>query len=95
MERLNLISSDEEKVFHTILSHEDRGAEKSYKSAELQDILDGLSKGLDFDATKVKVFHEALQTSPIRHLDIVPRNIMKDDGGNFRMIDLERTQIGE
>lgn len=93
MEKLEDISEDEKKVFHTILSHEDRGIVKNYSIKEVQEILQGLNLGLDFDENKVIFFYKSLKKSNINHADIHPRNIMKDKEGNFKMIDFDRAQL--
>jgi len=93
MEKLEDISEAEKKVFHTILSHEDRGIVKNYSIKEVQEILQGLSLGLDFDENKVIFFYKNLKKSNINHADIHPRNIMKDKEGNFKMIDFDRAQL--
>jgi serine/threonine protein kinase len=93
MEKLSKISEDEKKVFHTILSHEDRGIIKNFKDKELKEILFGLSRGLDFDEERVIIFYNNLKNSPIQHLDIHVRNIMKDSEGNYRLIDFDRVNI--
>src|SRR5277367_1143544 len=36
MEKLQKISEDESKIFHSILSHEDRGIEKNFSSEKIQ-----------------------------------------------------------
>lgn len=93
MEKLLPITVDESKVFHTILSHEDRNIIKLYEPPELEKILTGLRIGLDFDAERVKFLCEAIRSSPVKHLDIHPRNIMKDANGNFKLIDFDRAQL--
>lgn len=93
MEKLEDISDDEKKVFHTILSHEDRGIVKKFTIKELQKILHGLALGLDFDEKRIIFFYYAVKNSLINHNDIHPRNIMKDKMGNFKMVDLDRTQL--
>lgn len=93
MERLQKLSEDERKVFHTILSHEDRNIVKDYSTNQLQEILLGLSKGLDFDMEKVIVFRNNLKNTPIDHNDLHPRNIMKDAEGNFKLIDFDRATL--
>lgn len=95
MERLSKISSDEQKVFHTILSHEDRGIKKNFATDKLKETLDGLRKGLDFNIERVIFFDDILKKTPLAHLDIHVRNIMKDAHGNFKMIDFDRVQMGE
>jgi len=93
MEKLENISDDEKKVFHTIISHEDRGIIKNFSIKEVQEILQGLSLGLDFDEKNVIFFYENLKRSYVNHNDIHERNIMKDKMGNFRLIDFDRTQL--
>lgn len=90
MDKLYNITNDEKKVFHSILSHEDRGVIKNYSTESSKDILCGLQRGLDFNLEKIMMFLENLKKSPIVHLDLHPRNIMKDRKGNFKLIDLDR-----
>lgn len=93
MEKLQKISEDESKVFHSILSHEDRGIEKNYPPDKIQEMLEGLSVGLDFDAKKVTLFCDNISGAAISHLDIHVRNIMKDDANNFKLIDIDRIEL--
>lgn len=95
MEKLSKISHDEVKVFHTILSHEDREIKKNFSNGKLKEILAGLQKGLDFDAKRVIFFCDMLQKTNVQHLDLHPRNIMKDDCGNYKVIDFDRLQMGD
>lgn len=90
MERLNELSEDEKKVFHSILSHEDRGIIKNFPLTKLQAILQGLRLGLEFSAERVMIFLEELQKSKVRHLDLHQRNVMVDGQGNYRLIDFDR-----
>lgn len=94
MEKLYKTSEDERKVFHTIMSHEDRGIVKNYHGENLRKVLAGLRLGLDFDEEKVILFNNNLRKSPLRHLDVHVRNIMKTKGGNYRLIDFDRMEIG-
>lgn len=93
MERLYHLTEDEEKVLYTIFSHEDRGIIKKYRGDELKKILSGLTRGLDFDEKKVRLFAAGLESSVIEHNDLDPRNIMKDHIGNFKLIDFDRSTI--
>lgn len=93
MEKLRNLSEDERRIFHSILSHEDKGIEKNFSSEKIQEMLDGMSRGLDFDEDKVKLFCEKIKRAPVSHLDIHVRNIMKDDLGNFKLIDLDRVEL--
>lgn len=90
MERLNPISDDEEKVFHTLLSHEDRNLQKKFSEIELKKIVESLKLGLDFDEGRVIFFCNSINDMGFVHPDIHSRNIMKDDFGNFKLIDLDR-----
>jgi len=91
VEKLEKLTEDEKKVFHTILSHEDRGITKNYTPEKLRETLQGLGRGLDFDAEKVTLFCDNIRKSPVSHLDLHPRNIMKTKGGEFKLIDFDRS----
>ncbi len=90
MEKLWKISEDENKVFHSILSHEDRGVTKDYSPAKIKEMLLGMKQRLDFDLEKVIFFCDNFGKTPILHHDIHTRNIMKDADGNFKLIDFDR-----
>ena len=93
MEKLNKITEDEKKVFHTILSHEDRGIEKNFSSDKIREMLLGMSRGLDFDVEKVTLFCNNITAAPVSHLDIHVRNIMKNDTDDYKLIDLDRIEL--
>lgn len=93
MEKLYKTSEDERKVFHSLLSHEDRGIEKKFSPEKIREMLSGMGRGLDFDAEKVTLFCENIRSAPISHLDIHVRNIMKDETGMFKLIDLDRIEL--
>lgn len=93
MQRLFPLTEDEQKVFHSILSHEDRGIKKDLSFCKIEKVLFGLSRGLDFDAERIKLFITALIESPLAHADLHQRNILKDNEGNYRLIDLDRVDF--
>lgn len=93
MEKLEKITDDERRVFHSILSHEDRGIEKNFSTDKIKEMLEGMSRGLDFDAEKIILFCNNIRNATILHLDIHVRNIMKDENGNFKLIDLDRVKL--
>lgn len=93
MEKLNKISEDESRIFHSILSHEDRGIEKNFSPEKIHEMLKGMGRGLDFDVEKVTLFCNNIRSASISHLDIHVRNIMKDNVGNFKLIDLDRIEL--
>lgn len=93
MEKLNKLSEDEKKIFHTLISHEDFSKKKSLNKNRIDSIIDEFSNFYEFDKNKVYKFIEQIEKSKIKHLDIHDRNIMKDDLGNFKFIDLERLII--
>ncbi len=95
MEKLCKISEDECKVFSSILSYEDCGIKNNYSMQKIQEILAGLSRGLDFDAGKVTLFCNNIEAAPIIYNDLHILNIMKDASGNFKLIDLDRLEISK
>lgn len=92
-EKLEKISEDEYRVFNSLVSHEDRKKKKDFTPQKVKEMLAGLSRGLDFDAERVTFFHDNLRKSSVIHLDVHPRNIMKDSIGNFKLVDFDRTQL--
>lgn len=92
MEKLREISEDEKRIFHSILSHEDFGKKKDLSSAKVEELISGMS-ALDFDPKKVRLFCDNIKAAPLSHLDMHTRNIMKDDMGNFKLIDLDRVTL--
>lgn len=93
MEKCFPLSEDERKVFHSIICHEDLGIKKDYTKQTVKKMLAGMSRGLDFDIEKVIFFYENFKKSPVQHLDLHVRNIMKDKSGNFKLIDFDRTTL--
>jgi len=93
MEKLQEITEDEGKVFDSLISHEDLGKKKNFGPAKVKKMLTGLARGLDFDAERVTFFIDNYKKSPVQHLDVHTRNIMKDAAGNFKLIDFDRAQI--
>lgn len=93
MEKLFKITEDEKKVFHSIISHEDRGIDKNYSDEKIGEMLQGMSRGLDFDAEKIILFCHRLHEAKIKHQDLHPRNIMKNIDGNYKSIDLDRCSL--
>lgn len=93
MEKLCKITEDEKRVFHSIMSHEDRGVEKNLEPKDVLNMLKGMQRGLDFDLKKVFTFYNNVRNCPIKHNDIHVRNIMKDSNGNFKLIDFDRVEI--
>lgn len=93
MEKLQPLSDDEKRVFHSLLSHEDRGLKKDLSSQRIESMVYGMSKSLDFDKLKVIYFCNHISNMIIHHNDLHPRNIMKDNCGNFKLIDFDRSFI--
>lgn len=93
MEKLYKISEDEKKVFHSILSHEDRNLEKNFSIFKIKKMLKEMYRALDFNFEKIILFCESLKKDAIEHNDIHVRNIMKDLDGNFKLIDFDRSSL--
>ena len=81
------------KVFHSIISHEDKGIVKDLSPNIINQKLIGLNKGLEFDLNKVNLFCRDLQQTAIQHNDLAPRNIMKDKNNNYKIIDFDRCKL--
>lgn len=93
MERCQKITDDESKVFHSLLSHEDRNICKKLHPLKTKRILSELNKGLDFDVSKALTFCCKVHESEVLHLDLHPRNIMKREDNSFCLIDFDRCKI--
>lgn len=93
MEKLHKITEDERKVFHSIVSHEDRGIKKNFSPDKIKEMLTGMSVGLDFSVERVMFFCDNFKNTPVSHLDIHVRNIMKDSSGNFKLVDFDRAHF--
>jgi hypothetical protein len=93
MEKLYKLSEDEKKVFHSIICHEDRNKVKNFSISKIKDMLKGMGQALDFDEGRVMFFYENLKKTPLHHQDVHVRNIMKDVGGNFKLIDFDRCEL--
>lgn len=92
MEKLLPLTEDEQKVFHTLLSHEDANKQKVYTRERLISLAEELSSGLSFDRNKALAFCFAIMNCPIRHKDLHQRNIMKNVAGGFRLVDFDRLE---
>ena len=93
MEKLYKISEDEKRVFHSLLCHEDSNKVKKFSISKIKDMVKGMAQALDFDESRVMFFCENLRRVPLQHQDVHVRNIMKDDKGNFKLIDFDRCQL--
>lgn len=93
MEKLNKITPDEKRIFHTLLSHEDCNKTKRMNNQEVDNILKSMHGYIDFNIFAVKKFYDDLIASKIKHSDMHPRNIMKDSFGNFKFIDFDRMEL--
>ena len=95
MEKLNAITDDEKRVFNTLVSHQDSNKVKDLSPQVIDKLISYLEIGMDFEAHKVRQFCRTIDGNNIKHLDLHERNIMKDDQGNFKLIDLDRIQINQ
>lgn len=94
MEKLLPISEDEQRIFHTLISHEDANKQKlsSYHHGWFI-MANELSEWFSLDKEKIKQFCLSIQTSPILHGDLHPRNVMKDKNGNYKLVDFDRCSV--
>jgi thiamine kinase-like enzyme len=93
MEKLFKLTEDEKKVFHSIISHEDRNILKNYSGSQLKKMLAGMGTALDFDAEKITFFYHNARNCGVQHNDIHVRNIMKTAQGDFKLIDFDRASL--
>ena len=91
MERLNHLSDDEKRVFESI-SHRDSGNHPEINKKTFE-MTERLCDFYELDFKKTSLFLKSIATSHIIHLDIHPRNIMKDNDNNYKLIDLDRITI--
>ena len=86
MEKLSEPSPEELKVLNTVCH--------SFFCKEKLNVLDIKLKELNnyfsFDKKKIIEFYKFLRNCPIHHNDIHDKNIMKDDCGNFKLVDFDR-----
>lgn len=87
LEKLNKISEDESKVLKTLC---DSYNKKFEINKSVIQIINELQNWLSFDKEKVLEFYWFLTNCPVKHNDVHRRNIMKDDYGNFKLIDFDR-----
>jgi len=95
LEKLQPISECEQKVFHSIISHQDNNISRNYTVSQIKKILVCMSYGLDFDMSEVIIFHMNITECIVNHNDVHQRNIMKNKLGQFRLIDFDRSTIGD
>jgi len=94
LEKLNTISRDEFCIFESVISHNDNCDKKDL--TKTKSILSEVDGYLTFDQQKILSFVDkiiSLQEKGIEHLDLHSRNIMKDNDGNFKLIDLESVEV--
>lgn len=95
MDKCFRITDDEYKMFHSLVSHEDMNKVKKLSTNVVKKRANGLHLGLDFNIEHAIMFCDKLRESNIKHLDLHPRNIMKDKFGEFKLVDLDNLKIGD
>jgi hypothetical protein len=93
MEELFPLSSEEVKLFHTLLSHEDANKQKDFSIEGLTRRIDELSDWFIFEKKDILSFCIAATSGRIRHKDLHPRNMMKDRLNKFKLVDLDRLEL--
>lgn len=86
MEKLNILSENEVKVFKTICDafNKDLKSERS-----IEEILKEMKDWFDVDDKKILNFYNSLSDLKINNKDFQPRNIMKDKDNNYYIIDFD------
>lgn len=91
MERLIDLSEDERRIWDSI-SHRDTGDPVKITKQTFENTKT-LCDFYNIDFKKPSFFLKCITQSNIIHLDVHPRNIMKDNENNYKLIDLDRISI--
>jgi len=88
MKKLTPTTENQNRILD-LISHKDSGkltviTNKTYEDAR------SLCIFYDVDFKKVFSFFKSIEASPVRHLDVHPRNIMLAETSSFKLIDLDR-----
>lgn len=88
MKKLTSTTPDQNRILD-LISHKDSGllnviTNKTYEDAK------NLCSFYDVDYEKIRLFFKSIEASPVRHLDVHPRNIMLAETSSFKLIDLDR-----
>lgn len=89
-EKLANLSDDEKKVFKTICQLLNDELELK---RDIKDILTELSEWFSFDKEKILNFYNDIVGMPILHNDLHRRNFMKDECGNYKLIDFDLARL--
>lgn len=89
MEKLIPITKDEDKILKSLCDLKNN----KINTFSFPKIVDELKHYYLFDRDKVLDFYDGLDSSIVIHNDFHRRNIMKDNDGNFKLIDLDRISI--
>lgn len=92
LEKLNKFTEDEGKVLKTLC---DIYNNKFGKNKPFIQSCNELQNWLLFDREKVLDFYKFLIHCPVKHNDVHRRNIMKDNLGNFKLIDFDRMTLND
>jgi hypothetical protein len=85
-EKLSQLSADEKKVFKTVCDAYNRVLEFD---RPITKVVSELSTWFSFDKNKVLNFYNSILDCPIDNYDFEARNILKDNSGNFKLIDFD------
>jgi hypothetical protein len=93
MPKLTQPTDNESKVFDTLSSYDVFNFKRGFVPHRIDQVLHRLHSTLIFDPVKVMTFLYHLAASPLMHEDIHERNIMKDDNGNYNLVDLDHCYL--
>jgi serine/threonine protein kinase len=91
MQKLNTLSENEQKVFKTVCDIYN----KALEARPIATILDELEEWFDVDKGRVLTFYNSLSSLDIDNKDVKPQNIMKDNEGQYKLIDYDLAIIKE
>lgn len=91
-ERLNPLSEEEDKIFDTI-SYTLGRWDNNYDLAKVKNSLIEQAKFLTFNLANALKFCDLYEDSVINHNDFWNKNVMKDNFGNYKLVDLDLASL--
>ncbi len=91
LERLQSLTEPEQKAMKSVCMDYNGNIENGKCLQHIEE----LKEWLDFNPSKVIDFYTSLTTLPVAQRDFHRRNIMKNEGGDFKLIDFELLDFKE
>ena len=92
MDKLNKLSGNEYKMFYNLLPHEQE-VRNNISDKKIECVLQDTEHSFSIDCAKILKFCEHIKKSPVSHQDLHPQNVMINNIGEYRLIDLDRCTL--